>query len=66
MELLQTWRSQLEPACHSILSLMLKPAQEARKYHIGVQVLQPGQAPLGVVRVKGSSSSDAPRPDQVS
>ncbi|MEW5309909.1 MAG: hypothetical protein WDW38_001752 [Sanguina aurantia] len=45
------------------VALLGVKVQEARKYHIGVQVLQPGQAPLGVVK-QGSSSSDAPRPDQ--
>lgn len=39
-------------------------AQEARRYHISLQVLAPGQAPVGVVALD-SGTYDAVRPDQV-
>lgn len=39
--------------------------QEARRYHVSIQALAPGQAPIGVV-VLNDMTSDQYRPDQVS
>lgn len=43
---------------------VLPTVQEARKYHVSIQVLAPGQAPVGVVTLS-DPFSDAVRPDQV-